>query len=135
MLGEGRFATSSSDPLFTERSPTRTRKHVVCVSWESALAQTRQLVLEHAHYRVTSILGQEQLDNLRYITDADLLVLGHSVPRNLKQQAIHAFRQHCKAPVLSLLAPNQAKLKEADYGVEASSPADVIQTVQQILDN
>jgi CheY-like chemotaxis protein len=135
MLGEGNFAGSNSDALLAVSHSTRTRKHVVCVSWESALAQTRQLVLERADYRVTSILGQEQLDKLRHITDADLLVLGHSVPRNLKQQAIQAFRQHCNAPVLSLLAPNQAKLKEADYGVEASSPADVIQTVKQILEN
>jgi hypothetical protein len=55
------------------------------------------------------------------------------VPRNEKQRAIEMFRQHCNAPVLSLLAPYQSKLPEADFGVEVISPAAVIDAVSHIL--
>ena len=92
-------------------------------------------MLQQADSRVTPILGQQQLNNLERITDGDLLVLGHLLPRDQKQRAIRAFRHYCKAPVLSLLAPNQNKLPEADFGVEAFQPSDVIQIVKQILES
>jgi hypothetical protein len=108
-------------------------KHIVCVSWLPALARTRELLFTDAGWRVTSIVGAEQLSELRITGEADLLVLAHSVPRNEKQLAIQVFRQYCKAPVLSLLEPYQSLLREADFGVEAISPAAVIDAVRNIL--
>ncbi len=107
-------------------------KSVLCVSWNPSLASTREMLLTQAGYTVISALGEEEAAS-RCGAKADLLVLGHSVPQNEKQAVIKCFRQHCQAPVLSLLRPGQAKLPEADFAVEAFNPADFVQAVQNIL--
>jgi DNA-binding response OmpR family regulator len=79
--------------------------HVLCVSWNPALASTRELLLSHAGFEVTS--ADEANEKCK--TKADLLVLGHSVPREEKGSIIHCFRKYSSAPVLSLLRPGQSK--------------------------
>jgi hypothetical protein len=107
-------------------------KSVLCVSWNPSLASTREMLIKQAGYRVISALGEEQARS--HCRDkADLLVLGHSVPLDKKQAVIKCFREHSKAPILSLLGPGQDKLPEADFGVEAFDTADVIQAVRSIL--
>jgi len=134
MLSDGDFGATKSEALHAIRYPTGTRKHVVCVSWESALAHTRELLLSNAGYQVTSVLGAEQFNKLCTISQADLLILAHSVPRSDKHHALEIFHQHCCAPVLSLLRPHQEKLSEADFAVEATETGDFIKTVRQILE-
>lgn len=108
-------------------------KHVVCVSWDANLAATRELLLKEAGCGVTSIVGPEYADRLPTLGQTNLLVLAHSVPRQQKQHILSLFRGTCPAPVLSLLGPNQTKLPDADFAVEATSPADFIRIVRQIL--
>ena len=107
-------------------------KSVLCVSWNPSLARTRQMLLTQAGYSVLSALGEEEAA-LRCRDEADLLVLGHSVPRDKKQEVIKCFRKHSQAPILSLLRPGQDKLPEADFAVEAFNPVEFVQAVQTIL--
>jgi len=116
-----------------QKAQSGMKKHVVCVSWIPTLAISRELLLTHAGCRVTSILGETGLRKLPEISEVDLLVLAHSVPRERKQWAITTFKQYSEAPVLSLLEPNQQKLPQADFGVEAMNPERVLQVVQEIL--
>lgn len=109
------------------------RKHVVCVSWVPTLAATREMLLKEAGCEVNSIVGAEEIQKLRHIHRADLLVLAHSVPRPEKQRVLEIFQAACKAPVLSLLAPHQQKLLQVDFAVEATNPADFIRVVREIL--
>lgn len=88
--------------------------------------------MSHAGFKVTSALGKQEAA-AKCKTKADLLVLGHSVPRDEKSSIIDCFRKYSSAPVLSLLRPGQTKLPEADYGVEASNPDDFVRTVGHIL--
>ena len=90
------------------------------------------MLLAQAGYIVISALGVEEAAS-RCRDEADLLVLGHSVPRDKKQEVIQCFRQHSKAPILSLLSGGQDKLPEADFAVEAYNPRDFIEVVQTIL--
>jgi DNA-binding response OmpR family regulator len=90
------------------------------------------MLLAQAGYRVISALGPEEAAS-RCKAKADLLVLGHSVPRDKKQTVIKCFREHSKAPILSLLTHGQDKLPEADFAVEAFNPSDFIEAVQTIL--
>jgi DNA-binding response OmpR family regulator len=90
------------------------------------------MLLTRAGYRVISALGKEEAVS-KWDAKADLLVLGHSLPRDEKQALIQWFREHSKAPILSLLKPRQDKLPGADVGVEAFSPADVVRVVRKIL--
>ena len=90
------------------------------------------MLLTQAGYTVISALGIEEAAT-RCKAKADLLVLGHSVPRDKKQAVIKCFREHSSAPVLSLLRAGQEKLPEADFAVEALNPVDFVRAVQAIL--
>lgn len=114
-------------------TPQIAPKRVVCVSWLSTLAYTREMLLREAGCQVTSIVGAEQIEKLRAIHQTDLLVLAHSVPRTDKQRVIEILQQTSKAPILSLLRPHQEKLPQADFAVEATSPADFVRVVREIL--
>ena len=106
-------------------------KRIVCVSWVPQLALTRSMMLRDAGYSVTSLVGPAGLEEC--CPDADLMVLAHSVPAEGKLEAIKRFRQVSSAPVLSLLRPNQEKLPEADFGVEAFSPDEFLAAVERII--
>ena len=90
------------------------------------------MLLSQAGYIVTSALGKEEAVS-KWDSKVDLLVSGHSLPREEKQTLIEWFRERSKAPILSLLKPGQDKLPGADVGVEAFNPADVIRAVQTML--
>jgi len=107
-------------------------QRVLCVSWEPSLAITRRMLLFQAGYQVISALGAHEARS-SCKGDADLMVLGHSVPQDEKRLLIECFRQHSTAPVLSLLRPGQRKLPEATFGVEVTGPEDVIRAVLEIL--
>jgi hypothetical protein len=66
-------------------------------------------------------------------TNADLLVLGHSVPREQKQEILDCFRKFNHSPALSLLAPGQTRLPDVEYAVEFLNPAQLLRTIQQII--
>ena len=107
-------------------------KRVICVSWNQALAQSRELLLRSLGVTVLSALYEREALALCR-EDADLLVLGHSVPREEKRLIIECFREHSTAPVLSLLQSGDKKLPEATFGVESAKPDEVLRLVRQIL--
>jgi hypothetical protein len=107
-------------------------KSVLVISWHQNLAKTRQMLLSQAGYVVTSAVGRTEAA-LGCRGGADLLVLGHSVPASEKKEVIACYRQYSTGPVLSLLRSDQHKLPDADFGVEASDPAEVVQVVRKIL--
>jgi DNA-binding response OmpR family regulator len=105
---------------------------VLLISWDRILARTREMLLIEAGYSVTSAVGRVEAE-LRCSSGADLLVVGHSVPPSEKKEVIQRYRKNSIGPVLSLLRPHQTKLPEADFGVEVSNPAEVVQLVGKIL--
>ncbi len=109
-----------------------TPKNVLCVSWIPSLATTREMLLTQAGYTVISALGKEEAVS-KWDAKADLIILGHSLPRDEKLALIEWFREHSKVPILSLLKSGQEKLPGADVGVEAFSPAEVVRAVEKIL--
>jgi len=109
-------------------------KRILCISWDATLARTRELLLISEGYSVNSALGRlESVGHCR-TTRADLLVLGHSVPRDQKRVFIDLFRQSNNAPVLSLLRPDQEKLPDVEFGVEFLNPEFFVRAVRSILE-
>lgn len=107
-------------------------KRVICISWREDLSLTRQLLLGRLGLRVVSALGHnEGMESCR--ERADLMILGHSVPRDEKISLIDCFRKHSEAPVLSLLQPGEEKVPQANFGVESYQPEVFLNAVQQIL--
>jgi hypothetical protein len=117
------------------RNPDMTpKKRVICISWNQILAESRELLLRSADFPgVMSALYQREARSLCR-EDADLMILGDSVPRDEKRWLIDCFRQHSSAPVLSLLCWGEIKLPEATIGVEATQPEEFIRIVRQILE-
>jgi hypothetical protein len=109
-------------------------KRVICVSWNEALAKSRELLLRSLGVTVLSALYEKEARSACR-EDADLLVLGHSVPKEEKRSIIRCFRGHSSAPVLSLLRTGDTKLPEATFGVESANPEEVLSVVRQILQN
>jgi len=108
------------------------KPHILCVSWDSNLAQSRERLFRHYGYEVTSATGRyEAIERCK--TKADLLVLGHSVPREEKLKIIACYRAANDSPVLSLLRPGEVKLAEAEYGIEYMNPELLMSTVHWIL--
>jgi DNA-binding response OmpR family regulator len=105
---------------------------ILCISWDPALALTRELLLKSAGYSVQSAWGPEWAADQCRTSHARLLVLGHSVPRQEKLRLIAIFKAHNPAPVLSLLPRDQTKLPEADFGVPAD-PDSLLSAVSAIL--
>lgn len=120
-------------PLLDRNEGQRTHKVVCVLSWVPELAKTRKWLLTGNGYTVLSLIGRDGIRQLDGIDEADLLVLAHSVPVEEKHRAIKLFKGTRGSPVLSLLAPNTTKLPEADYGVEAFSPAEFVAAVNDIL--
>jgi|GraSoiStandDraft_1057264.scaffolds.fasta_scaffold855406_1 DNA-binding response OmpR family regulator len=113
-------------------SPLTDMEQILCISWDPTLALTRELLLKREGYSVQSAWGAERAVNCCRTSQAGLLVLGHSVPREEKRKLIAIFKAQNKAPVLSLLPLDQMKLPEADYGVSAD-PASLLSAVRAIL--
>ena len=111
-----------------------TEKRIICVSWNEALGKSRELLLRSLGVTVCSGLYEREARSVCQ-QDADLLVLGHSVPKDEKRLLIEVFRKHSDAPVLSLLQAGDRKLPEATFGVGAAKPEEVLCMVRQILGN
>jgi DNA-binding response OmpR family regulator len=107
-------------------------KSVIVVSWDQNLARTREMLLTASGYSVASAVGRDQAASYCR-SRSDLLILGHSVPALEKKRMIACYRQYSIGPVLSLLRSHEQKLPEADFGVEAFDPMEVVQVVRSIL--
>jgi hypothetical protein len=109
------------------------RKRVVCISWDPALALTRELMLRKDGYDVVSAFGRVAGQQAAADGEADLLVLGYSVPREQKREFMRSFRRHSSAPILSLLGINGVPLEEATVGIPGDDPANFMRTVREML--
>ncbi len=96
-------------------------RQILCISWEPELAKQREEIFGESGCHVTSVVGLEAAEKA-VMDDFDLLVLGHSVPREHKRRLMRMFRAHSEAPILSLLAPGQPPLPEATLGVPGTDP-------------
>jgi len=106
--------------------------HILCISWDSTLARTRELLLRGYGYRVTSARGEDEALE-KCCGKADLLLLGHSVPRTEKQKILDCFRKSNSSPALSLLTPGQNPLPDVEYAVEYLDPAQLMETIGRII--
>lgn len=109
-------------------------KRILSVSYDESLLSTRQLILQHAGYEVTSALGfTDALEHCKK-GEFDLVLIGHSIPREDKQTLVKVTRMVSQAPVLSILRPTSAPLAEADYSVQsADGPEALVAAVDKAL--
>lgn len=93
---------------------------ILSVSYDAALLQTRQTLLELQGYSVVSAEGFTDALKLCGESSYDLVIVGHSIPHNDKKALLQAVRKGCEAPVLALLRANESPLE----GAYSSDPMD-----------
>ena len=121
-----------SDPV-SEQGSTMP-KHILSVSYDESLLSTRQMLLQQAGYAVTSALGFPEALELCKKGEFDLVLIGHSIPREDKQVLVRVTRMVSQAPVLSILRPTSVPLAEADYSVQsADGPEALVAAVDKAL--
>jgi DNA-binding response OmpR family regulator len=108
--------------------------HILSVSYDEALLETRQLILQRHGYQVTSALGFQHA--LQACKDSSqsfrLFILGHSIPPSDKKALIKQFREHCNAPVIALTRVTEPRTAGADYYIEPD-PTPLLALVASIL--
>jgi CheY-like chemotaxis protein len=107
--------------------------HILSVSYDALLLQTRQLLLESRGYAVTSAEGYVDAIKKCRAGDYDLLIIGHSIPHTDKEAIMAEMGQRSAAPVLALLRINEPELRGAAASVDASRPELLIEAVGRLL--
>ena len=62
-----------------------------------------------------------------------MVILGHSIPLNDKEQVVEQLRRTCCTPVLALRRPNEEPLTSAQYNLDSFGPSELIAMVEEIV--
>ena len=106
---------------------------ILSVSYDESLLKTRELLLkQHTKHGVTSALGFIEAVARCEQEKFNLLILGHSIPPDDKQELIKAFRKSSAGRILAL-----HRLGETTQGADATvDPTDIdglLETVGHLL--
>lgn len=108
-------------------------RHILLVSYDLALLNTRQFLLESHGYTVTSAADfPEALQRCKGI-GYDLLIIGHSVPVTDRRALIAAITKHCPTPVVALRKPGEAEQRGVDESIEHNKPEQLLAAVERLL--
>jgi len=91
------------------------------------------MLLASRGYTVTSAEGYTDALRKCRASSYDLLIIGHSIPRDDKRAIVDEMRQHCSAPVLALLRTNEPELTSANQSIDASRPDLLVAAVESLI--
>ena len=109
------------------------KKKILSVSYDEALLNTRQWMLEALGHQVTSALGYTTALELCREQRFDFVIIGHSIPQADKKAIMREIRQHWNAPVLALNKQGEHSLPEAEYNMDFSHPEHFLDFVKSVL--
>jgi CheY-like chemotaxis protein len=107
--------------------------HILSISYDVMLLNTRQLMLEGCGYSVTSAEGYVEAITKCRAADYDLLILGHSIPYSDNEEIVREFQARCQSPILALIRENEPELESATNCIHASNPKLLLDTVARLL--
>ena len=109
--------------------------HILSVSYDPTLLMTRELLLQQMGHTVTSVEGfARAFAACESGTKFDLLILGHSIPREDKLAIVAKAKKTCNCPVLALLRPNESPLPDAERSIDSSEPRAFMDAVRDIVE-
>ena len=114
--------------------PSLMANRILSISYDVSLLLTRKLLLEQMGFEVVSAEGFEvacdacEAENEKF----DLVVLGHSIPRQDKERIITGVRRKCRPPILALLMAHESSVRGADRSVDAD-PNVFLATIREML--
>jgi len=105
---------------------------ILSISYDEALLRTREMLLKRKGYEVESAIGFSAALHACEHQRFDLVIMGHSIPSEDKEQIIRQLRAVCKTPILALRRPNDPPLKAAEYTLDSGDPEIFLANVQEI---
>lgn len=110
------------------------KKCILSISYDEALLNTRQWMLESLGHQVTSALGFTAALDLCRQGNFDFVIIGHSIPPADKKALIREIRRNCDAPILALLKYAEPPLEEVEYTMDFSHPEHFLDFVREVLE-
>jgi DNA-binding NtrC family response regulator len=108
---------------------------ILSVTYDQSLAVTREMLFASVGFQVSSALTIDQAIQFCAAESFDLVVVGHSIPRERRQLLLQELRRRWKTPILALQRHGETPLTGADYIFDsADSPALLLKTVVNILE-
>jgi DNA-binding NtrC family response regulator len=107
-------------------------KQILSVSYDHVLLATREMLLEHQGYEITSALGFTEAIEQCQKSHFDLFILGHSIPNKDKLHLIKTFRENCPAPIVSLQRIGEIQ-PPCDFHASPDDPEKFLKVVNSIL--
>lgn len=106
---------------------------IVSISYDEALLFTRELMLRDRGHAVSSALGFVHALQACAAPKRDILVLGHSIPKDDKLKIIECFRKsNPGALVIALIRANEERLSEVDAYVYPGNPEDLLHALDAL---
>jgi len=106
---------------------------ILSISYDEALLNTRQWMLESLGHQVTSALGFTTALDLCREENFDYVIIGHSIPQPDKKAMVREIRRNCDVPVLALNRRSEPPLQEAEYNMDFSHPEQFLDFVKDVL--
>jgi CheY-like chemotaxis protein len=109
--------------------------HILCISYDEALLETRKLILERAGFKVTTAHGlDEAIERCGGEPDFDLIVMGHSIPRKDKSDIFTKLHNYADIPMLSIRRHGDDPVPEATYSIDSEEgPQALIDGVREAI--
>ena len=109
------------------------RLRVLSITYDESLLQTREMILSKAGFDVTSALGFVDAQRLCAEQDFDVVVIGHTLPRNDKLALLRCAKQGGTAATLCLRNPSDPVMTDADYSTDRIDPEGLVKAVHETL--
>lgn len=111
--------------------------HILSISYDANLLLTRELLLVQMGHIVVSAEGFAKAYRACESCESkgdhfDLVILGHSIPHEDKEEIVKRCTKACSCPVLALLRPNEFEVKGAARSVDSNDPAAFMTAVREI---
>ena len=121
-------------PSLESASRRDTDKRILSISYEQSLLLTREMLLSDAGFEVTSARTLRAALECCKKSKFDLIIVGHSIPKNDKRDVVKQIRQLSSAPVLSIRGHGEEPLPEATYSIDSiAGPEALLEAVKEAL--
>ena len=121
-------------PSLESASRGETDKPILSISYEQSLLLTREMLLSDAGFQVTPAKTLRDALECCRKSKFDLIIVGHSIPKNDKQEVVKQIRQLSSAPVLSIRRHGEEPLPEATYSIASiAGPEALLEAVKEAL--
>src|SRR5689334_24298603 len=107
---------------------------ILSITYDETLLKTREMILANAGHTVTSAFFIEEARLACQTPGYDLIIIGHSIPREDKLRFIASFRQaNPKALVIALTRAGEPRLEQVDTYINPGDPEELVRAIARAL--